>query len=65
MEPGARTEWLPGLHNGKMRLSLDAFKLFNKRASDIDYYYASRLPGEAQEGGATGIFIRWSPAPRA
>ena len=32
------------------RLTLDGFNLFNRRASDIDYYYASRLPGEATEG---------------
>ena len=36
--------------NRKTRLSLDVFNLFNKRASDIDYYYASRLPGEAVDG---------------
>ena len=32
------------------RLTLDAFNLFNKQASDIDYYYQSRLPGEVAEG---------------
>ena len=32
------------------RLTLDGFNLFNHRASDIDYYYASRLPGEDAEG---------------
>jgi len=31
-------------------LSLDAFNLFDRQASDIDYYYASRLPGEPAEG---------------
>jgi outer membrane receptor protein involved in Fe transport len=31
-------------------LSLDAFNLFDRKASDIDYYYASRLPGEQAEG---------------
>ena len=36
--------------NRRTRLSLDVFNLFDKRASDIDYYYASRLPGEAVEG---------------
>ncbi|MDO8039692.1 TonB-dependent receptor [Janthinobacterium sp. SUN137] len=36
--------------NRKTRLSLDVFNLFDKRASDIDYYYASRLPGEAADG---------------
>ncbi|WP_332859961.1 TonB-dependent receptor [Janthinobacterium svalbardensis] len=36
--------------NRRTRLSLDVFNLFNKRASDIDYYYASRLPGEGADG---------------
>jgi outer membrane receptor protein involved in Fe transport len=30
-----------------LRLGLDLFNLFNRRASDIDYYYASQLRGEA------------------
>ncbi|MQA22674.1 TonB-dependent receptor [Rugamonas rivuli] len=34
----------------KTRLTLDGFNLFNRRASDIDYYYASRLPGEPAQG---------------
>jgi len=32
------------------RLSLDVFNLFNRKASDIDYYYASRLAGEPAAG---------------
>jgi len=36
--------------NRRTRLSLDVFNLLNKRASDIDYDYASRLPGEAADG---------------
>ena len=36
--------------NRKTRITLDVFNLLNKRASDIDYYYASRLPGEAADG---------------
>ena len=32
------------------RLTLDVFNLFNRRASDIDYYYPSRLHGEGQDG---------------
>ena len=36
--------------NRQTRVSLDVFNLFDKRASDIDYYYASRLPGEAAAG---------------
>ena len=33
-----------------LRLAVDVFNLFNRKASDIDYYYASRLPGEPPEG---------------
>jgi hypothetical protein len=36
--------------NGSTRLSLDIFNLFARRASDIDYYYPSRLKGEGIEG---------------
>ncbi|HTQ77161.1 MAG TPA: TonB-dependent receptor [Burkholderiales bacterium] len=32
------------------RLTLDIFNLFNREASDIDYYYASRLAGEPAAG---------------
>jgi len=32
------------------RLTLDVFNLLNTQASDIDYYYTSRLPGEPAEG---------------
>jgi outer membrane receptor protein involved in Fe transport len=32
------------------QLTLDIFNLFNRKASDIDYYYASRLQGEAADG---------------
>ncbi|MRX11792.1 TonB-dependent receptor plug domain-containing protein [Pseudoduganella sp. FT25W] len=32
------------------RVTLDVFNLFDRRASDIDYYYRSRLPGEAADG---------------
>ena len=31
-------------------LSFDVFNLFDRKASDIDYYYASRLPGEPAQG---------------
>jgi len=30
-----------------VRLAIDIFNLFDKKASDIDYYYASRLAGQA------------------
>lgn len=33
-----------------LRLSLDVFNLFNRQASDIDYFYTSRLPGEPLGG---------------
>ncbi|HWH84211.1 MAG TPA: hypothetical protein VNU71_18435, partial [Burkholderiaceae bacterium] len=36
--------------NPNLRLALDVFNLFDKKASDIDYYYASRLKGEPAEG---------------
>ena len=37
------------LKNG-LRLSLEAFNLLDSRVSDIDYFYASRLPGEGADG---------------
>jgi hypothetical protein len=37
------------LSNG-LRLTVEVFNLFNSNASDIDYYYASRLPGEPLDG---------------
>ncbi|QTN30714.1 TonB-dependent receptor [Rhodoferax sp. AJA081-3] len=42
--------------NPKTKLALDVFNLFDRKASDIDYYYASRLPGEAAEGVADRHF---------
>jgi hypothetical protein len=38
-----------GLGHGA-RLALDVFNVFNASVSDIDYYYASRLPGEPAAG---------------
>jgi outer membrane receptor protein involved in Fe transport len=32
------------------KISLDVFNLLNAADSDIDYYYASRLPGEPADG---------------
>lgn len=32
------------------QLTLDVFNLFDRRASDIDYYYTSRLSGEPAGG---------------
>jgi hypothetical protein len=34
----------------QMHLLIDAFNLSNSTASDIDYFYASRLAGEPPEG---------------
>ncbi|TFW16144.1 TonB-dependent receptor [Duganella callida] len=34
----------------RTRLTLDGFNLFNRRASDIDYFYTSRLAGEPAQG---------------
>ncbi|MBL6455470.1 TonB-dependent receptor [Belnapia sp. T6] len=33
-----------------LRMQLEAFNLFDSKASQIDYFYASRLPGEPAEG---------------
>ena len=42
-----------GYHVGKnLRVALDVFNLFDRKASDIDYYYTSRLPGEPAAGVA-------------
>ena len=30
-----------------VKVNVDVFNLFDRKASDIDYYYASRLPGDA------------------
>jgi outer membrane receptor protein involved in Fe transport len=34
----------------RLKLQLDVFNLFNRQDHDIDYYYASRLPGEPAAG---------------
>ena len=36
--------------SNKARLVLDVFNIFDARASDIDYFYTSRLRGEPEEG---------------
>jgi len=33
-----------------LRLTVEVFNLFNVKASDVDYYYTSRLPGEPAAG---------------
>ena len=42
--------------NRTTKLALDVFNLFDRKASDIDYYYTSRLPGEPAEGVADRHF---------
>ena len=37
-----------------MRIAFDVFNLLDANASDIDYYYASRLGGEP-EGGLNDV----------
>ena len=37
--------------SNKARLVLEAFNLFNAEVSDIDYFYASRLPRARGWGG--------------
>ena len=36
--------------NANLKLALDVFNLFDRQGSDIDYAYASRLPGEPAAG---------------
>ena len=36
----------------RMHVVLDLFNVFNSDASDVDYFYASRLPGESDRGVA-------------
>ena len=36
--------------NEQMRVSIEGFNLFNSDVADIDYFYASRLPGEPIDG---------------
>jgi TonB dependent receptor len=36
--------------SNSLRLAIDLFNLLDAHASDIDYFYTSRLPGEPIEG---------------
>ncbi len=36
--------------NARTKLTIDVFNLLNKQASNIDYYYQSRLLRESMEG---------------
>ncbi|MRW89320.1 TonB-dependent receptor [Duganella sp. FT80W] len=47
--------------NRRWTVQLDAFNLFDRRVSDVDYYYASRLQGEPAEGVTD---IHYHPAER-
>jgi outer membrane receptor protein involved in Fe transport len=40
----------------KLKVALDVFNLFNRKASDIDYHYESRLAGEPASGVADTHF---------
>ena len=42
--------------NPQTRIRFDCFNLFDSKASDITYYYTSRLPGEPGEGVADRHF---------
>ena len=46
-----------------VKMVVDVFNLFNAKDSDIDYYYASRLPGEPAGGITTSTFTRRCRAP--
>ena len=37
--------------SNKAHVVFEAFNIFDAKASDIDYFYASRLPGECGRGG--------------
>ncbi|CAN5271629.1 TonB-dependent receptor [soil metagenome] len=39
-----------------IKIAVDVFNLFDRKASDIDYYYASRLPGEPAQGVSDNHF---------
>jgi hypothetical protein len=36
--------------SNRARLVLEVFNIFDAKASDIDYFYTSRLPGEPDAG---------------
>ncbi|QBE64415.1 TonB-dependent receptor [Pseudoduganella lutea] len=55
---GARVGYRFG---GGAQLTLDVFNLFDRRASDIEYYYASRLPEEARAGSEAQDDVHFHP----
>jgi len=40
----------------RLKMAFDVFNLFNRKSSDVDYYYTSRLPGEPASGVADTHF---------
>jgi outer membrane receptor protein involved in Fe transport len=46
----ARVGYTFELEGSSLQLALDVFNLLDSRDSDIEYFYASRLPGEPAEG---------------
>ena len=55
-----RTAWR---FSPRVELSLDIFNLFDRKASDIEYAYASRLPGEpAFVDGVTPATLHFHPS---
>jgi outer membrane receptor protein involved in Fe transport len=44
-----------------LRAQVEVFNLFDAKVSDIDYYYASRLPGEPEGGVADFHFHPTAP----
>lgn len=47
----------------RMHVVLDLFNVFGAQASDIDYFYASRLPGDRPPAWTTPTFIQRCHAP--
>jgi UDP-galactopyranose mutase len=46
-----RTAWTPKQWgNGRLELFAELLNAFDSRSKDVDYFYASRLPGEPAEG---------------
>ena len=42
--------------NRRARIAVEAFNRLDSKASDIDYFYASRLPGEP-DGGIDDVHL--------
>ena len=48
--------------NRRAELSVDVFNVFDRKVNDIEYAYASRLPGEAAFGDATAPALHLHPS---